>query len=302
MNHVPLLFLGVFAAFLASWWSLIFSTQVQIGTQPAAATADGSYPTRRLGVAEQGHAIYVANGCVHCHSQQVRQEGFTFDLVITAPGTNPPAVTRVLNRLAPDVNAANILAGATDETPQRVLKSVGFQAADTAREQLQKAGAKAQTVFIPLGPDIGRGWGARRTVGADYLVDHPVQIGNSRLGPDLANYGNRAPSDLLILQHLYDPRITMPGSLMPAYRYLFEERPIGRAPSARALPVPAEFAPAKGMEVIPKEEALQLLAYLKSLRADTPLFEAPMMVVRPPTGAGDTNNAATNAPANTPAP
>jgi cbb3-type cytochrome oxidase cytochrome c subunit len=299
MNHGPLIFLGVLVTFVASWWGLVFAPQVQIGSQQNAATDTGIYPVRRAGVAERGHQVYVANGCVHCHSQQVRQEGYTFDVVLTAGGTNTNTVIRMLGQIAPDVDAAKLFANASDTDPQPVLKNVPQRVADDAQAQLKKAGASAQTVFIPTGVDIGRRWGSRRSVAADYLYDSPVQVGHSRLGPDLANYGKRAPNVALILAHLYDPHSVMPGSLMPAHRYLFETKPVGKRPSPNALKLTGKAAPKEGFEVVPTEDALHLVSYLQSLRSDFLLFEAPMTLVAPPTTDAGTNSPATNAPANT---
>ncbi|MCX6895585.1 MAG: cbb3-type cytochrome c oxidase subunit II [Verrucomicrobia bacterium] len=128
----------------------------------------------------------------------------------------------------------------------------------------------------PTGPDIARGWGLRRSVAADYLYDSPVMLGSLRAGPDLANVGARLPDVTWHLQHLYNPRIHVPGSVMPQYRFLFVTRKAGATPSADALPLPAGFAPKPGYEVVPTDEARALVAYLQSLRVETPLFEAPM--------------------------
>ena len=66
---------------------------------------------------------------------------------------------------------------------------------------------------------------------------------------------------------------------MPPFRYLFETRKIGDAPSPDALNLPKEFAPADGYEVVPKPEAKQIVAYLLSLHADVPLYDAPFTPV-----------------------
>ena len=275
MNHGPLIFLGVLVTFVTSWWGLVFAPQVQIGSQQNASLTEGVYPKPRAGLAEQGHLVYVANGCVQCHGQQVRQDGYTFDVVLIAPGTNTEMLVRALGKIAPGVNAGAVAAAATDKTPQTILTNVPQGVADDAQARLKKICVTAKTVFTPLGTDMARGWGSRLTVAADYLYDQPVQIGHSRLGPDLANYGQRAASAALILQHLYDPRTTMEKSLMPAHRFLFETKPVGKKPSPDALALTGQFAPKAGYEVVPKPEALQLVAYLQSLRAGTPLFEAP---------------------------
>ena len=188
MNHGPLIFLGLLATFVASWWGLVFAPQTQIGSQPQSQTDSGAYPNRRPGFAQQGREVYVAAGCVQCHSQQVQQEGFTFNVTLTAAGTNTEKVTAILGKAGVDAKPA-VLAAATDTSPQTLLKNVPQTAADDLQRKLKKAGATAQTVFIPLGVDMQRNWGARRTVGADYLYDLPVQVGNSRLGPDLSNAG-----------------------------------------------------------------------------------------------------------------
>ena len=286
MNHGPIIFLGVLASFVASWWGLIFAPQLQIGSQPQSGSDNGAYPARRAGVAAQGREVYVANGCVHCHSQQVRQEGYTFNLTLTVVGTNAAKVEKILAEVAPGVTAA-ALAAATDTAPLLLAKNISQDRAAAAQLKLKQAGATAQVVFIPLGVDLDRQWGARRTVGADYLYDDPVQIGNSRLGPDLANAGARLPDANWHLLHLYDPRTTVNGSIMPAYRYLFETRklPVGKQPSPQAL-VLAD----KSIEVIPTQEARQLVAYLQSLRVNAALFEAPQTPVATVADAG------TNAP------
>ena len=67
----------------------------------------------------------------------------------------------------------------------------------------------------------------------------------------------------------------MPKSVMPPYRYLFERRtvPAGQPPSIDALPL-GDSLPADE-EVVPRDEARQLAAYLLSLRSDAVLFETP---------------------------
>lgn len=125
-----------------------------------------------------------------------------------------------------------------------------------------------------LGYDQARGWGKRRTVAEDYLLDNPVQLGSFRLGPDLTNVGRRQPNEVYHLQHLYNSRLTVPESIMPRYPFLFTKRALaaGEKPSnPRALPANTE----PGFEVVPKDEAIELVAYLRSLSADAPLFSAP---------------------------
>jgi cbb3-type cytochrome oxidase cytochrome c subunit len=297
MNHGPLIFLGVFAAFVASWWGMIFTPQIQIGAQ-APVTPEGTtvaYPTRRPGLAEQGHQVYVANGCAYCHSQQVRQDGYTFD-VLFGGTTNQAATTAALAKLGVNTaDTAKLVASATDKAPQPVLKNVSQKISAAAQTALQEAGATASVLFVPTGADITRGWGLRQSVARDYLYEAPVQIGNSRLGPDLANVGLRRADAAWQLRHLYNPRIDEKGSLMPAYPFLFEKRKAGKVPSPDALKLPEGFAPA-GFEIVPRPEALQLVAYLQSLRVQTALFEAPMAQLPQTPAAADTNALPAGAP------
>jgi cytochrome c oxidase cbb3-type subunit 2 len=77
----------------------------------------------------------------------------------------------------------------------------------------------------------------------------------------------------------------MKDSAMPSFKFLFEVRKIGATPSPDALVLPEESAPAAGYEVVPKPEAKELVAYLLSLRADVPLYEAPFTLLQVSTNA-----------------
>jgi hypothetical protein len=85
---------------------------------------------------------------------------------------------------------------------------------------------------------------------------------------------------------------------MPPYRFLFEKRKAGREPAAAALKLGGGFAPDPGYEIVPTDQANQLVAYLLSLRAETVIFETPMTVAsRPPVATNAPAGSATNAPA-----
>jgi len=93
----------------------------------------------------------------------------------------------------------------------------------------------------------------------------------------LMSIGQRQPSAEWHHLHLFNPQITSPGSIMPPFRYLYEERPIGEAPSPNALKIPDTFPddqPKEGHEWVPTERAEQLVAYLLSLKLDYELPEA----------------------------
>jgi cytochrome c oxidase cbb3-type subunit 2 len=277
VNNGPLLFLGILASLAASFWGLLIAPQLQIGQQqPAVIEATGEiYPSGRPGLARQGAEVYRSLGCVECHSQQVRQTGVSFDVWLADPGTNRATVSATLTRLG--IAPAEV-ARAIDQAPVRLRSGLSQNEAQAIASQITNDDAKAQAVLENLGPDITRGWGRRVTVTQDYLSDYPVQLGNLRVGPDLANYGSRSPGLAEILKHLYAPQMMVKdvrrASMMPPYRFLFDKRRLREGETA-SLPIEP------GYEVTPKPEAEALAAYLMSLRADIGLKEAP--VPNPPT-------------------
>lgn len=250
-------FFAVVIALGLSWLGFVFGPAMQLGRekQSAVLVTGDSWPQQRSGAATLGLGVYRANGCAACHTEQVRQDGVSFEVVLTKPGKNPETVSNLLSTLK-----------LTDLTKDE---------ADAAAAQITAAGGKSETHLSATGRDISRGWGIRQSVAADYLYDVPVQLGSLRAGPDLANVGVRDPDLNWQLVHLYNPRAVVKDSAMPSFRFLFEVRKIGAAMSPDALNLPKEFAPSSGYEVVPKPEAEELAAYLLTLRANVPLYQAP---------------------------
>ena len=278
MNRGPVIFFCAFLAFEVSFFAFVVMPQAQIGRQPLAAiggVAD-AYPAARPGEARQGAEIYRANGCASCHSQQIRQTGINFDVVLTDAGTNATAAIAAVRAVNSKLDEAAAKA-VVEKIPQTILSGLATKNLATDAQKILKAALlKAEVRVVPIGPDIARGWGLRRSVAADYLFDTPPLLGSQRVGPDLANVGLRLPEANWQLVHLYNPRAEVKGSAMPPYRFLFVTRKVGAQPSADALVFPAGFAPKAGYEVIPTDDARAVVAYLQSLRVEVPLFEAPM--------------------------
>jgi cytochrome c oxidase cbb3-type subunit II len=127
-----------------------------------------------------------------------------------------------------------------------------------------------------LSGDIEKKLGPRRTVARDFVREQPVFTGTLRIGPDLANYGLRAPSPVEIYRRLFEPSQVTPSTLMPSFRSLYKVVKISGEPSAEAVTgLTGPHAPRPGYEVIPTEEAKVLVSYLLSLKRDYPLPEAP---------------------------
>ncbi len=310
MKYGPLVFLAAFFALASSWCGLVLAPQLQLGstTQTNAVGSVDLYPTALPGLAHQGLEVYRANGCVYCHSQQVTQDGADCELVLLAAGTNQPATIAALLNVKPGLDDAGAKELLT-QLPQTILRTSSKTEADAATKQFDHTGAKLTTRIVPVGTDIARGWGLRRSVARDYLFQYPAQLGEQRIGPDLANVGVRLSDAKWHLLHLYNPTNVVAGSLMPSYPFLFEERELrpDEAPSPDALPINvADRVLLSGgkFEIVPRPEARALVAYLVSLRADAPLFETPFTPATAP--AATVTNApaaapATNAPASAPA-
>ena len=127
------------------------------------------------------------------------------------------------------------------------------------------------------GSDLARGFGLRRSVARDYVFDGTVQLGATRIGPDLANYGERLGTNAFPLLRLYQPRLLTnnAASLCPGAPYLFESldrREFAASPDALGLP--AHAAPAASQQILPTLRVRQLAAYLASLRQSVELPEA----------------------------
>lgn len=188
-NH-RLLFSVVFFGFLAL--SAIIAIAPAMGVEASMAPLKGSYAMTAL--EHDGLRVYVSEGCVACHTQQVR----------------PLAMDEVWGRAAVPADFAHV---------------------------------------EPLG------------VWSPYA---PALLGSSRTGPDLTNIGARQASETWQYLHLYNPRMVVPDSVMPAYPWLFEV--VAEAgPDDVIVPVSGERAPAQG-QVVAGPKAKALVAYLLSLK------------------------------------
>ncbi|MGD8427092.1 MAG: cytochrome-c oxidase, cbb3-type subunit I [Balneolaceae bacterium] len=57
----------------------------------------------------------------------------------------------------------------------------------------------------------------------EFVYDHPFLWGSKRTGPDLQRVGGKYP-DSWHLRHMNDPTSTSPGSIMPAYTWLYTQK------------------------------------------------------------------------------
>ena len=79
MHRLPTLLCGIFLVFLTSWVGIVAYSSLQLGRLEPVANADlgRTLPPVYGGDAVAGEQVYASEGCVSCHSQQVRQTSVT---------------------------------------------------------------------------------------------------------------------------------------------------------------------------------------------------------------------------------
>jgi cytochrome c oxidase cbb3-type subunit 2 len=149
---------------------------------------------------------------------------------------------------------------------------------------LSEEAVKGKAVFIANGcvachtqqvrnVEMDKVWGSRPGISADYAGNHRTDfwrntatlMGSERTGPDLTNIGARQPSTDWHLVHLFNPRIVVKESIMPAYSWLFT---VKKEPAKGdvIVTVPGEYSDKEAGKVVATQDALFLVAYLQSLR------------------------------------
>lgn len=151
-------------------------------------------------------------------------------------------------------------------------------------EPISKDAIKGKAIYIANGCvgchtqqvrniDMDKVWGERPGIPADYAGNHRTDfwrntatlMGTERTGPDLTNIGTRQPSIEWNLVHLYNPRIVVKESIMPAYPWMFT---VKKEPAKGdvIVNVPAAYLEGKQGKVVATKEAIYLVAYLQSLK------------------------------------
>jgi len=110
----------------------------------------------------------------------------------------------------------------------------------------------------------------------EFVYDHPFQWGSKRTGPDLAREGadkNKRP-DSWHYTHMYDPRLTSPGSIMPRYIWLLDNKlDISSTPAKiRAMrtlgvPYPGDYDKIANIDLM--KQADEIAASLKKDKIET---------------------------------
>ncbi len=156
----------------------------------------------------KGRHVYQKEGCVYCHTQQVR----------------------------------NLL-----EETQRY--GMGEE------ETFKRFGIRALIQAPPSQP-------------GEFAYDQPHFLGTRRVGPDLARVGGKYDNTWHI-NHLRDPRSTSPGSLMPAYSWLFDK---ASQPTPDAIALVA-YIQKLGTNYKWREEGVEQARKLQGISAALPFKE-----------------------------
>ena len=263
MKGIASLFLGIFGAFAFSWAGLILLPNYQIGHLEPQVDEEGNdpYPAPKSGMAERGRQIYAANGCVYCHSQQVRADYAGPDIERkwgerrSAPRDylfERPVVLGKM-RLGPDLSNMGKRAPAEPES------------APAAATPTPAGPATAQTSPAPGASPAAPTSPAATTVAATTPTS-PAPAAETSGAPVLYSAAWHHA-------HLYGPRSLVLDSNMPAYHFLYEKRKISGQRATDAVKLGEKDAVPEGWEVVPTYDAKCLVAYLMSLDQSHPLKE-----------------------------
>ncbi len=261
MKGLVPLFLGIFGTFAFSWAGLTMIPNAQIGHLDPQFDEDGNdpYPAPKSGMAEKGRRIYVANGCVYCHSQQVRPDYAAADIDRKWGERRSAPRDYVFERPA--------LLGKMRMGPD--LSNIGKRApvddANAPAPDATQANTAAASPAAPAPASSATPAGAA-TPAASPAVAVAAQTAPNATSPTVDTV---AGEPLLYSaawhhRHLYAPRSLNHESTMPAYRFLYEERQISGERAADAIILPGNPAD-EGWEIIPTYDAKCLVAYLMSL-------------------------------------
>jgi cbb3-type cytochrome oxidase cytochrome c subunit len=285
MKGVVALFLGIFGTFALSWAGLILIPNYQIGHFDPQVDEDGNdpYPAPKSGMAERGRKVYAANGCVYCHSQQVRADYAASDIDRkwgerrSAPRDylfeRPVLLGKM--RMGPDLSNIGKRAPAEDASPlppsSPTATSPGAQPAPGTSPATSPAPAASASPATAPAKEIAAAASSPSPAPASPAAAAaspaaPATIAAASPGATVAPDSAHLPyTAAWHHRHLYSPRSITRDSNMPAYHFLYEKRAISGQRSADALTLDEADAVPEGWEVVPTFDAKCLVAYLMSL-------------------------------------
>jgi cbb3-type cytochrome oxidase cytochrome c subunit len=324
MKGLAPLFLGIFGTFAFSWMGLTVIPNWQIGHLNPQSDEEGTdiYPQPQSGMFERGARVYVANGCVYCHSEQVRPEYAGADIERgwgnrrSAPRDYIFERQVLLGKMRMGQDLANIGARAPAEqaspSPAGAAAPAGSPAGGTspAASPAPQGAASAASPAAKQSP--GSSPPAQATSPAAVAASPAASPGSSpptAAAPAGPQTGVGAPWPIQTAGepamysaawhhvHLYSPRSINVDSNMPSYRFLYEKRRMHQQRSADALKLTGADAPQEGWEIVPTYDAKCLVAYMMALNQSHPLKDVRSVSGAPAAPAGAASPAPSPAPA-----
>ena len=314
MKGVKALFLGIFGTFAFSWTGLMLIPNFQIGHLDPQVSQDDEndiYPVPKSGMADRGRKIYAANGCVYCHSQQVRADYAASDIDRkwgtrrSAPRDyifERPAMLGKM-RLGPDLSNVGKRAPSEDASPSPSASPAADAATSPATSPAASPAPSAATSPAVSPAKLVAATSPAPAPAATAAAPPPSAspAATTATTADTAVSSTGMPPQYSAAWHhlhLYSPRSVLAGSSsnMPAYKFLYETRRVSGERSADALKLSGAEALPDEWEVVPSYDAKCLVAYLMSLDQSHALTEAKL------TSAPASSPAPAAAPATSPAP
>ncbi len=301
MKGLAPLFLGIFGTFAFSWVGLTVIPNWQIGHLNPQSDEEGTdvYPMPQSGMVQWGARVYAANGCIYCHSEQVRAEYAGADIerkwgarrsaprdyIFERPvflgkmrmgqdlaniGARAPAEQESPSPGGGGSPAASPAGAAQSPSPSTAQpKTQTAQPPGPAAPQQQPATSPAKSPAV-AGPSTGiaspspaAAPAAAASPGAPPSAGPPWPEQTAGLPPMYSAAWHHV--------HLYSPRSINLDSNMPSYRFLYQARRISDARSSDALQLTGSEAPPEGWEIVPTYDAKCLVAYMMALNQSHPL-------------------------------
>jgi cbb3-type cytochrome oxidase cytochrome c subunit len=310
MKGIAPLFLGIFGTFAFSWVGMLLIPNYQIGHLDPQSDEEQTdiYPVPKSGMAERGRQIYAANGCMYCHSQQVRADYASSDIERkwgvrrSAPRDyifERPALLGK-TRKGPDLSNIGKRAPSDDQNappPASTGPAASpSPAANPPTAATSPAASPPATAAAPpatspaASPAALPAASPAQAVAANAPAPAPTTATTASVPPPSANAAATAATsaDTIVGPggvpipysapwhhlHLYSPRKVVLDSNMPAYHFLYEKRRVSGERSADAVKVSGPDAPSDEWEIVPTYDAKCLVAYLMSLDQSHALNEA----------------------------
>jgi cbb3-type cytochrome oxidase cytochrome c subunit len=332
MKGLAPLFLGIFGTFAFSWVGLTVIPNWQIGHLNPQSDEEGTdiYPMPQSGMAQRGARIYAANGCIYCHSEQVRADYAGADIERKWGGRRSAPRDYIFERpvllgkmrMGQDLANIGARAPAEQESPPPA-SSPAAQGAAVSSPPPSAAGSPSPASSPAAAPATSPGSTAPEaptspapggspsspppkvpavagpTTGASPSPAAAAAAASPAASPSPSAPWPEQTAGLPPMYsaawhhvHLYSPRRINIDSNMPSYRFLYQTRRISDARSSDALQLTGSDAPPEGWEVVPTYDAKCLVAYMLALNQSHPLKD-----VRSAGGAAAASPAASSSPA-----